>query len=148
MEAWKDDFGAKILKNETIYANYINCCNKHLAENGMTIATKGEQFFSTHEEADIRMFFHLNYALPGNTVVMWTDNTDSLVIASGCKPFFNTSKIWLEVKLEWKLMRGTPSISHTLAGCNYTTSFSKKGKVPPLKLLQKNIEAQIVLREL
>ena len=46
MEAWKDDFCVKILKNETIYANYINCCYKHLAENGMTIATKGEQFFS------------------------------------------------------------------------------------------------------
>ena len=60
MEVWKDDFCAKILKNKTIYANYINCCYKHLAENGMAIATKGEQFFSTHEEADIRMFFHLN----------------------------------------------------------------------------------------
>ena len=45
-------------------------------------------------------------------------------------------------------MRGTPNISHTLTGCNYTTSFSKKGKAPPLKLLQKSIEAQIVLREL
>ena len=32
--------------------------------------------------------------------------------------------------------------------CDYTASFFKKGKVRPLKLLQKDTDAQIVLSEL
>ena len=55
-------------------------------ENGMATTTKEEQFFITHEETDIRFFFfffisimlyqetqllyHLNYAIPENTVIM------------------------------------------------------------------------------
>ena len=34
-----------------------------------------------------------------------------------------------------------------LTGCDYTVSFFKKGEVRPLKLLQKDDEAQIVLSE-
>ena len=68
-KAWKDDSCAKILKNKTVYANYNNCCYKYCAENGVTIATEEEQFFSSHEEADYIIFFHLNHALPGSTPV-------------------------------------------------------------------------------
>ena len=44
-------------------------------------------------------------------------------------------------------MQGTPSIPR-IEGCDYTASFFKKGKVRPLKLLQKDTDAQIVLSEL
>ena len=37
---------------------------------------------------------------------------------------------------------------HALTGCDYIASFFKKGKVRPLKLLQKDTGAQIVLSEL
>ena len=40
------------------------------------------------------------------------------------------------------------SVYYALTGCNYTASFFKKHKVRPLKLLQKDTEAQIVLSEL
>ena len=44
-------------------------------------------------------------------------------------------------------MQGTPSIPR-IEGCDYTASFFKKGKVRPLKLLQKDTDAQIVLSKL
>ena len=100
--ACKDYSCARIL-NKTVYANYNNCCNKYLAENGVTISTKEEKLFSSHEEAENRMFFfYLNHALTGSTVVMRTDDTDSLVIALGYKHFFNTLEIWLEAGVQGK----------------------------------------------
>ena len=102
IEAWKDDSCARTLKNKTVYANYNNYCYKYRAENGVTVSTDEDQFFSSHKEADNRMFFYLNHALPGNTVVMRTDDTDSLVIALGYKHFFNTLEIWLEAGVQGK----------------------------------------------
>ena len=66
------------------------------------ISTREEQFFSSHAEADNRIFFHLNHALPGSTVVMLTDDTDSLVIALGYKYFFNTLENWLQAGVQGK----------------------------------------------
>ena len=91
-----------ILKNKTVYANYDNCCYKYRSENGVTISTEEEQFFSSHEEADNIMFFHLNHALVGSTVVMRTDDANSLVIALGYKHFFNTLEIWLGAGVQGK----------------------------------------------
>ena len=56
-------------------------------------------FFSSQlcSTKETQLLWHLNYALPENTVIMWTDITDSLLFALGCKHFFNTLKNWLEV---------------------------------------------------
>ena len=71
-------------------------------EDGETISTGEEQFFSSHAEADNRIFFHLNHALPGSTTVMRTDDTDSLVIALGYKHFFNALENWLQAGVQGK----------------------------------------------
>ena len=54
-------------------------------------------FISIMLYQETQLLCHLNYALPENTVIMWTDITDSLLIALGCKHFLNTLKNWLEV---------------------------------------------------
>ena len=87
------------------------------------------------------------------------------MIDLGCKHFFSTLKSWLEVGVQGKnnlqfinvnhfypelgetLCKALPAY-HTLTGCNYTASFFKKDTVPPLELLHKDADAQIVLREL
>ena len=58
--------------NTERYSEYWLFWRSDRGENGMATTTKEEQFFITHEVADIRFFFffHLNYALPGNTVIM------------------------------------------------------------------------------
>ena len=48
------------------------------------------------------MFLHLNHALPGSTVIMRTDDTESLVIALGYRHFSNTLEIWLEAGVQGK----------------------------------------------
>ena len=111
------------------------------------------------------MFFHLIHALPGSTIVMRTNDTDSLVIALGYKHFFNTLEFWLEAGVQGEnnlrfihvnsiyselaetLCKSVPAY-HALAECDYTASFLKKGKVQPLKLSQKDTDAQIVLSEI
>ena len=90
IEAWKNDSCARILKSKTVYANYNNLCYKYRAENRVTIYTEEEQVFSTHEQAGKRTFFDLNHALPGSTVVLRTDDTDSLMIALDYNYFFNS----------------------------------------------------------
>ena len=78
---------------------------------------------------------------------MRTNNTDSLVIALGCKylRFINVNNFYPE--LGETLCKALPAY-HTLTGCNYTASFFKKDTAPQLKLLHKDTDAQIVLREL
>ena len=59
--------------------------------------------------------------------------------------FTNVNSIYSE--LGETLCKALPSY-HTLTGCDYTTSLFKKGKFRPLKLFQKDTDAQIVLGEL
>ena len=59
--------------------------------------------------------------------------------------FTNVKSIYSE--LGETLYEALPSY-HTLTGCDYTTSLFKKGKFRPLKLFQKDTDAQIVLSEL
>ena len=111
------------------------------------------------------MFFNLSHALPGRTVVMRIDDTDSLVIALGFKHFFNALEIWLEAGVQGKNNLRFINVNsiyselgealckalrayHAFTGCDYTASFFKKAKLRPLKLLQKDTDAQIVLSEL
>ena len=96
---------------------------------------------------------------------MRTDDTDSVVIALGYKHFFNTLEIWLEAGVQGKNNLRFINVNsiyselgealckalrayHAFTGCDYTASFFKKAKVRPLKLLQKDTDAQIVLSEL
>ena len=59
--------------------------------------------------------------------------------------FINVNNFYPE--LGETLCKALPAY-HTLTGCNYTASFFKKDTVPPLELLHKDADAQIVLREL
>ena len=44
------------------------------------------------------MFYHVSLVAAPSNVVMRTNDTDALVIAMGCKQFYDTSlKLWLEV---------------------------------------------------
>ena len=61
-----------------------------------------KNFLALTRKQKIECFFYLNHALTGSTVVMRTDDTDSLVIALGYKHFFNTLEIWLEAGVQGK----------------------------------------------
>ena len=122
--------------------------------------------YSTHEEADFRMFFHLKYITAPEKVVIRTADTDCLIIALGLKHLYDQQlQIWLEVGLQSNNSLRCININalhaklgetlsksllayHALSGCDYTASFCRRGKVKPFKVLEKDENMQGILYEM
>ena len=125
-----------------------------------------EELHSSHEEADSRMFFHLDHISGPSNVVIRTDDTDCLVIALGCTHLFDQKvNIWLEVGVQsknnlryininkiynqlWETLCIALPAYHALTGCDYSASFCRKGKVQPFKILKKDVQIQEVFGKL
>ena len=125
-----------------------------------------EELHSSHEEADSRMFFHLDHISGPSNVVIRTDDIDCSVVALGCKHLFDQKvKILLEAGVQSKnnlryininkiynqlretLCKALPAC-HALTGCDYSTSFCRKGKVPPFKILKKMFKSKSLVNQL
>lgn len=160
---WKDDLFSSILDTKKLFVNCGDMCYSFIAEEGKMVRKIEQDYFCTHEEADSRMIFHLKQLNTPVNVVIRTVDTDVLIIALGCMHLLDPGKkVWLEAGLYTKnslryisinqlfqhcgesLCRALPGY-HAFTGCDYTASFNRKGKVRPLKLLEKNDGAQEVL---
>ena len=157
---WQEDCFAKILGSKNLYANSNDMYFRYFAVGDTMHREEAKEYYSTHEEADCRMFAHISHAIIPSSTVVRTSDTDCLVIALGCTHLFPVGhKIWLEVgvhsnnsqryicvnmlheELGSDLCRALPFF-HALTGCDYTASFCRKGKVSPLKLLEKYVNIQ------
>ena len=160
LENWNDDDYLTLFQDKTLFANYNDTCFKYFVVDGHVNRFEAGHLYSTREEADSRMFFHLTDVPTPSNVVIRTADTDCLVIGLGCKPLYDASlKIWLEVGLRSKntlryinlnqlheslgetLCNSLPAY-HAFTGCDYTSSFCRKGKVKPFKMLQQDTDAQ------
>ena len=107
--------------------------------------------YCKHEDADSRMFYRLSLVATPSNVVMRTYDTDSLVIAKGCKQIFDISpKLWLKIGTQSKMSSGILALMrhvrnflhHHAMHCqllmplqsDYTALFKRKRKVAPFKL--------------
>ena len=114
-----------------------------------------------HEEADTRMFFHLASFPENSNVVLRTADADVCIIALGVWSELPMMKLWMEVgKLSDNTLRfisihqlhgilgeqlcKSLMFFHALTGSDFTASFFRKGKVKPLKILEKAPETQII----
>lgn len=96
---------------------------------------------------------------PANISIRTVD-TDVLIIALGCMHLFdNGVNLWMETgiysknslryinvnqlyqTLGVKVCKALPAL-HAFTGCDYTASFSRKGKIKPLKILEKDTRLQ------
>ena len=121
---------------------------------------------SYHEESDSKMIYHLTILEENNKVIIRTSDTDALVIALSClEHIHETISLWLEVglyaknslryidvrklfnRLEEDFSRALPAL-HVFTGSGYTAAFSRKGKIRPLKILEKDKTAQIVFGDI
>ena len=113
------------------------------------------------------MFYRLLLVATSNNVVMRTNDTDSLVIAMGCKQFYDNSlKLWLQVGIHSKKQSGT-NISidqackkfgsslynalpafHAFTRCDYAAQLKRRRKVSFFKLLEKSTKAREVFIEI
>ena len=163
LDAWQSDEMSTILEGKELFANDEDHCYKFSSEGGVVTRSEDRNLFSMHEEADNRMFFHISLLQEEQNVIVRTIDTDCLVIALGCRPFISSNvRIWLEVGLQSNntlryisvdqlyltigasMCKALPAY-HAFTGCDYTSSFSRKGKVAPLKKLEKNAECQTAL---
>ena len=59
IDAWRDISLAGIFDTKTLYANYGDKCYKYTANGVEVVCEEEHRLFSTHEEADSRMFHHV-----------------------------------------------------------------------------------------
>ena len=112
------------------------------------------------------MIYHITCVEENSKVIIHTSDTDVLLIAHGCLEHIPESiNVWLEVgrydknslryidvrkllnKLGKDLCRALPAF-HALTSSDYTAAFSRKGKIRPLKTLEKNKTAQTVFGDM
>ena len=166
VESWQDDSNAQIIGEKQIYVTCKDKCYLFQVINGSVSRTEDETLRSNHEEADSRMFFHLaKISLLGEqetakNIVLRLSDTDVAIVGLGNLHLLPENvTVWLEVgvfskntlryinltdlhnKLGTRLCRALLFL-HALTGCDYTASFYRRGKVKPLKLLEKNPDLQ------
>ena len=144
-------------------------CFLFRTEDGVMVKSIAHDYICRHEEADSRMFFHLSKCQAGLNIVLRSIDTDVLIIALGSFSSLctveNDKKIWMETGLSTKnTLRYTNinqihnclgeklcmslSAFHAFTGCDYTAAFNRKGKVRPLRLLEKDESVQLVFSKL
>ena len=154
--SWEDKSNADIFNGKKIYATYNDKCYLFKVIDGEVVKEEDRSLSSSHEEADFRMLFHCKNLQGSKNVVVCTNDTGVLIIFLGNMEKLNPDlKIWLEVGIQAQnnlhyidvkkmfdtlgsdLCRALPGF-HVFTGSDYTASFSGRGKIRPLKLLEKN----------
>ena len=116
-------------------------------------------YYAKRKEADTRMTNHIRQLPSGTNVAVRTVNTDVVAIALGCFHLLQDKRIWVDSGVQSKnnltyisinqlfdplgepLCKALP-FYHAFTGCDYTSSFNRKGKIKPFKLFEKNSELQ------
>ena len=139
-EYWQDDSFADILCGKTLYSNYNGTCYEYNTHNGNIHRKEALELHCTHEEADRRIFFHVNSLADPSNVAVRTNDTDCLITGLGCKHIFHENiNIWLDMGLDSDNIRKYVSVNqlaenlgerlckalpafHTFKGSDYTAA--------------------------
>ena len=157
---WEKDEVLPLLGSKELFVNSGDKCFAFKSINKAMIKSEVEDLDSTNEEADSRMIFHAKTISPPANIAIRTVDTDILIIALGSMHLFDPNiKLWMETGLYSKntlryinineiyqsigskVSKALPAL-HAFTGCDYTSSFSRKGKIRPLKMLEKNVKLQ------
>ena len=160
INSWNDNSNAGIIQDKVLYANCGDVCYSYKVSDGHVVRRVEPLLCCKHEEADSRMIYHLTSVNTTDEVIIRTNDTDVLIIALGCfSDFAPGLTLWLEIglykdnslryisinnlfsKLGPTLCKALPGY-HAFSGCDYSASFSRKGKIRPYKILEKNDDVQ------
>ena len=98
VDLWSNDQLTYLFKFKLLYVTCNDKCYQYYANNNQVVCLEVHALYSTHEEADSRMFFHLKSIDPPSNVIIRTADTDCLIIALACKlNYDNQIKVWMEV---------------------------------------------------
>ena len=129
------------------------------------VKSKDVAYYAKHEEADTRMKYHIGQLPSGTNVVVRTVDANVVVTDLGCFDQLQDKRIWVESGIPSKnnlryisinqlfhqlgesLCKALP-FYHAYTGCDYTSSFNRKGKIKLPKLLKKITELKEVFLNL
>ena len=156
---------ARILGSKKLIVNNGDTCYSFISQEDRMVKSEEVAYYVKHEETDTRMIHHVGQLSSGTKVVVRTVDTDVIVTALGCFHQLQDKRIWVESgvqsknnlryisinqlfhQLEEPLCKALP-FYHVFTGCDYTSSFNRKRKIKPFKLLEKNPELQEVFLNL
>ena len=157
INSWAGEKYVNILGEKVLYANCGDICYSYKVVDGQVIRRIEPLLFSTHEEADSRMLFHLTSTDTSGEVVIRTNDTDVLIALLGCyERLRHDINVWLEMGLQrsnnnlryvtvskmYLKLRSTLSRAllglHALTGSDYTVAFSRKGKITRFVQIKKH----------
>ena len=162
VQDWERDEYANVLKDKKIFITLDNRCFSFFNDNGKIVKSEVLELRSSHEEADSKMIFHLMSIPPNKSAVLRCYDADIAMIAlANLVHLQKDVRVWMELglysnnslrylyltQLYQKLglcLCLALLVLHALTGCDYTASFARKGKVRPLKLLEKRPKTQEV----
>ena len=150
---------ARILCSKKVIVNNGDTCYSFISQEDRMVKSEEVAYYAKHEEADTRMIYQVGQLSSRANVVGRTARTNVVVVALGCLHQLQDKRIWVESGVQSKnnlryisinqifhklgepLCKALP-FYHAFTGCDYTSSFNRKGKTNPFKLLEKNPELQ------
>ena len=158
LEEWKHDKYGHIIQQKKVFVTHEEQSLQYTTtETGIVECSEVPELVYSHVEADTRLAYHLSVlanSMPGRNVVIRATDADIVVILLYHARRVNAN-VWMDVghsslntrrfihitrladHLGPILCKALPGY-HTLTGCDYTSSFFRKGKVNPLKIAGKN----------
>jgi hypothetical protein len=160
---WKCDKYAHLMQGRRIFfVLEQECFVLHSPDNLTQQSDLVEALCSSQEEADTRVVLHALYEDCPSSIVVRSPDTDVLVMMlyyskSINVPFYldtgtGNKRRLIDVKslssaLGPDMCSALPAY-HAMTGCDHTSAFVRRGKVKPLKLIQKDLRHVATLKQL
>ena len=156
---WQDPSYGEILKHKEVILDVPGACYHFKVEEGVIHRETVDGLRNDHEEADTKICLHAVFAdhNDGNLVIRASDTDIAVILLYHCSKF--QSRVWMDIgtaaknnrryisftavchKLGPDLCAALPAF-HSFTGSDYTSSFVRKGKVRPFKMLEKGQDYQ------
>ena len=154
IQEWKDDKYAEVMQGKRVIATHAKVAQSYRSEGGKVYSSEVPMYCCGHIEADTRIVYHLCQIKSGSNVVVRASDTDILILLL----FFISQldlRVWMETgrssdntrryidinnlanHLGSQVCKALPGL-HALTGCDYESSFARKGKIRPLQIARGN----------
>lgn len=158
-DEWQDPSYGQILGTRHLYMDVPGKCYHFWVSEGVMMREVEESLTSNHQEADTKMIIHAKAADLdcGNTVIRASDTDIAVILIYHSTQLQAT--LWMDVgtvsknnrryinitrianQLGPRLCSSLPGF-HAFTGCDYTSTFFRKGKVRPFELMSKMPDVQ------
>ncbi len=157
-DEWKQPQYKAVLEGHSVFMAIEEDCFSYTVENGQVSRKTVPELRCEHEEADSRIAFHMKHIQdthPGANVTVRANDADIGFILLHHSHSLTDIHIWMDAGLSGNNTRRYVDISglaselgpllceallglHAFTGTDYTAAFMNKGKVRPLKLMEKS----------